>query len=293
MMRQWIEQLEQHDDSAEQADLEPLQRLLEANVARQIPQEHTELLLKLTRQSARFNQFATELLAHSQRDGVDSNVLLDQFKQHLDQLTRDWVLYSWQLPEQLGILMGLFSAQPLPWQEGFEQFAQLLSTLLSNLRPVARPDLIAQMKESLALLERFEQARKHYMAQLSRINAQALERMARQLEGAAVTDIDQLHQLWIESYESAYQQQIGSQEYCAALGEISNAAMALRQGWQRQRDRFCGALGLVTDTRHDELAQRHHQLRRRVRALERELAELRRAVHPKASHKEPNAQDQA
>ncbi len=138
-MRQWIEQLEQHDDSAEQADLEPLQRLLEANVARQIPQEHTELLLKLTRQSARFNQFATELLAHSQRDGVDSAVLLDQFKQHLDQLTRDWVLYSWQLPEQLGILMGLFSAQPLPWQEGFEQFAQLLSTLLSNLRPVARP----------------------------------------------------------------------------------------------------------------------------------------------------------
>ncbi|MET3999423.1 poly(R)-hydroxyalkanoic acid synthase subunit PhaE [Marinobacterium sp. MBR-109] len=293
IMRQWIEQLEQHNSTDEQAGWEHMQQLLTAGISQQIPQEHTELLLKLTRQSASFNRFAAALLQHAQQDSVDSAVLLDQFKQHLDQLTSDWVLHSWQLPEQLGILMGLFSVQQPPWQDSLNQFAQLLATLLSNLQPVARPDLVTQLKECLCLLERFEHARTGYMAQLSTINALALERMTRQLESDAVTDIDQLHQLWIESYESIYQQHIGSHDYCVALGEISNAAMALRHGWQQQRDRFCSALGLVTDTRHDELAQRHHQLRRRVRGLERELAELRHSLQPKASDKDPNAQDQS
>ncbi|MGD9858804.1 MAG: poly(R)-hydroxyalkanoic acid synthase subunit PhaE [Marinobacterium sp.] len=293
IMRQWLDQLEQHTNGEQPGGWEQLQQLLNKVNDRQLPEEHAELLLKLTRQSAGFNRFATELLQQAEQGSIDSEQLLEHFKQHLDELTRDWVLHSWQLPEQLGMLLGLFNLQQAPWQDSLNQFTQLLTGLLANLQPLTRPDLISQLRESISLLERFQQARAAYMAQLSAINTLALEQMSEQLERDAVTDIDHLHRLWIECYESVYQQRIASEEYSLALGEISNAAMALRQGWQQQRDRFCSALGLVTDTRHDELALRHHQLRRRVRTLERELQQLRAVHAPASDHKDTHAQDQS
>ena len=290
MMRLWLEQLEQQrsEDPSTQASL---QQLLDAGLSRQIPWEHAELLLKLTRQSASFSRFATELLQQTHQGSIDRDQLLEQLKQHLDELTRDWVLHSWKLPEQLGILMGLFSAQPASDEEGLNQFASLLSSLLNSLQPHARPDLIAQLKENLTLVEAFEQARTGYIAQLSKLNSLALEQLSIRLEADAVTSPEHLHRLWIECYEAVYHRHINSPEYCQALGEISNAAMALRLGWQKQRDRICSALGLVTDTRHDELAERHHQLRRRVRRLERELTALRQSLEP-VYNKDADAQDQ-
>lgn len=290
IMRQWLEQLEQHDSADAQPDWDTLQELLSAGLSRPIPQEHTELLLKLTRQSASLNRFATELLEQGQ---VDRDRLLERFKQHLDELTRDWVLHSWELPEQLGTLMSLFNLQQQSWQDSLKQLTELLTAFLGRLQPNTRPELVTQLKESIALLERFEQAQTRYLAQLSAINADALEHMSQQLDTSAITDLEHLHQLWIDCYERVYQQRIDSSEYAMALGEISNAAMSLRLGWQRQRDHLCSVLSLVSDTRHDELAQRHHQLRRRVRSLERELAALRQSLQPKATDKDPNAQDQS
>lgn len=290
MMRLWLEQLEQQksEDPSTQASL---QQLLNAGLSRQIPWEHAELLLKLTRQSASFNRFAAEMLKQTRQGSIDRDQLLEQLKQHLDELTRDWVLHSWKLPEQLGILMGLFSSRPAAEEESLDRIASLLSTLLNSLQPHARPDLIAQLKENLSLLEAFEQARVGYIAQLSKLNSLALEQLSLRLEADAVTSPDHLHRLWIECYEAVYHRHLNSPEYCQALGEISNAAMALRLGWQRQRDRICSVLGLVTDTRHDELAERHHQLRRRVRRLERELAALRQSLEP-VYNKDADAQDQ-
>lgn len=289
MMRQWLEQLDPQSGINGQANWEQLQQALAAGLSDTIPTEHTDLLLKLTRQSASFNRFATALLEQDPQGDIDLSSLLEQFKQHLDQLTSEWVLHSWHLPEQLGILMTLFNVQQAPLQDNLSQFTQLLTKLLGNLQPMARPDFVAQIKECLCLLERFEHARTRYTTQLSTINRLALELMSQQLEAEPVTDLDHLHHLWIESYEQIYQQHIGSSEYCEALGEISNAAMALRHGWQLQCDRFCSALGLTTDTRHDELAQRHHQLRRRVRALEHELADLRQALKSQATDRDHNA----
>lgn len=286
MMRQWLEQLDQQSSTDGQTHWEQLQQALTAGLSDTIPAEHTDLLLKLTRQSASFNRFATRLLEQDPQGDIDLTSLLEQFKQHLDQLSSEWVLHSWHLPEQLGILMTLFTAQQAPLQDNLNQFTQLVTTLLSKLQPTARPDLAAQIKECLSLLERFEHARTRYMAQLSTINSLALELMSQELEAQPLTDLDHLHHLWIESYEQIYQQRIGTSEYCEALGEISNAAMALRHGWQLQCDRLCSALGLTTDTRHDELAQRHHQLRRRVRALERELADLRQTLESQATDKD-------
>jgi len=291
MMRQWLEQLEQQKETDHSSAQEPLQRLFDAGLAQQMPWEHTELLLKLTRQSESFNRFATALLEQTREGSIDREQLLEQLKQHLDELSRDWVMHSWKLPEQLGVLMGLFSCQSPTPEDSLSHFAQLLTSLLSSLQPHARPDLIAQLKENLSLLERFERARAGYITQLSTLNSLALEQMNQQLETASLTDPDHLHQLWIECYETVYQAHLGSPEYSQALGEISNAAMALRLGWQNQRDRICSALGLVTDTRHDELAERHHQLRRRVRKLEQELSALRHTLEP-VYNKDADAQDQ-
>lgn len=291
MMRQWLEQLEQNQEAEDPSVREPLQQLFTAGLSQQIPWEHAELLLKLTRQSSSFSRFATELLEQTRQGGVDRDELLERLKQHLDELSRDWVMHSWKLPEQLGVLMGLFSCQPPSSEDSLNRFMQLLSSLLGSLQPHARPDLIAQLKENLALLERFERARAGYIAQLSTINSQALEQMSQRLDADAVTDPEHLHQLWIECYERVYQQHLDNPEYSQALGEISNAAMALRLGWQRQRDRICSALGLVTDTHHDKLAERHHQLRRRVRRLERELNTLRHTLEP-VYNKDADAQDQ-
>jgi site-specific recombinase XerD len=62
IMRQWLDQLEQHGNGEQPGGWEQLQQLLNKVNDRQLPEEHAELLLKLTRQSAGFNRFATELL---------------------------------------------------------------------------------------------------------------------------------------------------------------------------------------------------------------------------------------
>lgn len=281
MMRQWLEQLEQGQNGA---DTSRYWQQLQSQLSHTIPEGtspfQAELLYRITRQSKHFCQFANDLLELcDEQQSIALEHLLDRFRRHLDQLSLDWVLSSWPLPEQLTTLQAVFSLQEAPPLAELKQMNQLLQQLLGALEPQLQPSFFRQLSTNLELLENFERRRERYLAQLGRINNEALEKLSLQLTDITISDLDQLHHIWIDCYEECYQQRLGEQEYLQAFGTLCNAAMALRQGWQQQLDQIYAHCGLVTLSQYDELSRQHHELRRRVRNLERQLTSLQQG-HP-------------
>ncbi len=274
MMRQWLELLEQGQANADPGRYwQQLQSRLAQTTPKDPSRFQADLLYRITRQSEYFHQFAAELLKLCDEDrSITLEQLTDRFRLHLDQLSLDWVLSSWPLPEQLAATLALLTRQNAPPHAELKQLNQLLQQLLGILEPHLQPSLLLQLRDNLTLLENFERQRERYLIQLGRINSEALEGFSHQLADSTISDLEQLHQLWIERYEACYQQRLGEQDYRLAFGALCNAAMALRQGWQQQLEHLYANCGLVTWSQYDELSRQHHELRRRVRNLERQLA---------------------
>lgn len=276
LMRQWLDQLEPSADSTDSGpDWQQLYRQLAAAGDAQAPVQ-VDLLYRITRQNEHFHRFACELLTlYAQQDGapegLDRDALVGRFRQHLDRLNADWVLHSWPLPAQLNALLLLCNRDDSPLLTGLKPLTDLLRQLLSLFETRLQPSLIQTLRNLLTQLQRFEQAQADYLLQLSRINTEALARFNRQLEALRETSVDELHRLWIDSYEHCYQQALQQDAYARAYAELSNAVMALRQAWQQPLEQLYGRLGLVTQSQYDALSRQHHELRRRVRQLERQL----------------------
>lgn len=288
MMRQWLEQLEQGQDGA---DPSRYWQQLQAQLSQATPAGQTtlqaDLLHRITRQNEHFRLFAADLIQLCDKDQrIELNQLLDSFRRHLDQLNLDWVMSSWPLPEQLTATLTLLSRQDSPMHASLQQFNQLLQQLLGSLEPHLLPSLVEQLRAFLHQLEAFELAREHYLHQLSQINGEALDKFSQVLSNSTISDLEQLHQLWINCYEERYQIRLTQHDYQQAFGSLCNAAMALRQSWQEQLEQLYSRCGLVTLSQYDELSRQHHELRRRVRALERQQDSVTpdQASHPKDSN---------
>lgn len=274
IMRQWLEQLEPIKPNSDRGDD---WQSLQAHFSRQTHQGnspfHADLLYRVTRQSEQFQQFAEELIQLcDEQNSVDTEVLIERFRSHLNRLNLAWVLSSWPLPEQLAAALALLIPDDSPLQQGLQQLTPLLQQLLGNLSPHLQPSILEQLHTRLQQLEAFEQARTDYLNRLGRITQDALTQLQQQLGDRQIDEIEQLHLLWIQCYEQAYQQQLQQHAYQQAFGDLCNAAMRLRLGWQQQLDQLYAACGLVTLAQYDELSRQHHELRRRVRDLERQLA---------------------
>lgn len=272
MMRQWLEQLERGSDGAES---NRYWQQLRSQLSQAMPEGgspfQADLLHRITRQSEHFCQFAADLLELcDEEQSVALDQLLDNFRHHLDQLSLDWVLSSWPLPEQLAAVLILLNGQDSPLNTSLKQLNLLLQQLLGTLETQLQPSLRQQLRAGLNRLEAFELAREHYLIQLGQINNRALQQLNQALTESSISDLEQLHQLWINCYEECYQQHLNQPDYQQAFGTLCNAAMAVRQGWQQQLEQFYSSCGLVTLSQYDELSRQHHELRRRVRALERQ-----------------------
>ncbi|WP_170069271.1 poly(R)-hydroxyalkanoic acid synthase subunit PhaE [Marinobacterium halophilum] len=278
MMRQWLDQLEQGQDHNAPEEAQSSFDTQTSSAHSDNP-SHADLLYRLTRQSTQFCRFADELLSlHDDTGSVDSTQLLNTFRRHLDRLNQDWVMHSWTLPEQLGILLTLMTRETP--QPASDLLTKLLQQLLNTLEPHTQPSRLAQLRRTLHQLEHFEQARECYLQQLTAINQTALEHLNQHLVKHPIDNLDALHQQWVDCYEQAYQQQLEQPEYLQAFGNLGNAAMALRHGWQQQLEQLYSACGWVTQTQYDALSQQHHELRRRVRVLERQMQQQATADTP-------------
>ncbi|GAA0684100.1 hypothetical protein GCM10009104_06740 [Marinobacterium maritimum] len=288
MMRQWLEQLEQGQNSPHASRYwQELQSQLSQNASEGVSPLQADLLYRITRQSEHFRHFAADLLKLcDEQQSIAPEQLIDSFRQHLDQLSLDWVLSNWPLPEQLAATLALLTGQDSPLHAGLKQLNPLLQQLLGILEPQLQPSVLQQLRNNLNLLEAFERARERYLLQLGHINSEALVRLGHELAGSSISDLEQLHHLWFRCYEECYQQRLNQQDYQQAFGALCNAAMAMRQGWQQQLDLLYARCGLVTLSQYDELSRQHHELRRRVRMLERQQGSAPQGhpPHSKDSH---------
>ncbi|GAA0785760.1 poly(R)-hydroxyalkanoic acid synthase subunit PhaE [Marinobacterium sediminicola] len=273
MIGQWLEQFEQELNT-------PDSDQYSAGAEGQSPQgetsPHADLLHRITRQSEQFRHFASQLLSLCDDEHhIETDPLIDCFRKHLDQLNLEWILSSWPLPEQLTTVLAIFSQQNSTLNEELQHVNQLLQRLLGTLGPHLQPSLVQQLRTTLEDLRDFARSRQQYLEHLSRINSAALDLFSQRLQGTTISELEQLHRLWIQSYEECYQQALSQEEYRQAFAALCNNAMALRQHWQQQLDHFYSSCGLVTLAQYDELSRQHHELRRRVRVLEQQASHQR------------------
>lgn len=284
MMRQWLDKLEQGQD---RVDPDQAREHIRSDPCdgMNTSQKQADLLYRLTRQNEKFCRFAEQLLIMDRdRQGLDASSVLEAYSQHLDQLSLDWIIHSWALPEQLASALMLPKQFPEPSEHGLTQAIERAHQLLAALEASITPALLRPLHGILAQLQAFDHARTNYQSQLALINKTSIEHLHLSLETTEVSDIDTLHGLWIDSYEHAYRQHSVKPEYEEAFGCLCNTAMSLRNAWQQQLDQLYQTAGLVTLTQYDELSAQHHALRRRVRYLENQVEQLNNIDTPKGSH---------
>lgn len=273
LMRQWLEQLEQQGSMLKGMD--PCHLWPEASAS--LPPQQAELVALLTRQSIEFTRFAQQIIVLLETGSAETglNELLDRFQEHLRTLTQEWILQRWQLPEQLGALFHTHSFQDDLLLDN--PFVHGLKSLLDTpSRLGLQQALQQQLRVAVDRLLEYEQALRDYSAHYSAINTAASADFLAAIEASSppIRSIGQLHDLWVESYESRYSKTIATDGYRDAHGRISNAVTALRQWLQEWRDGLLSQLGIPNGRQLERIHQRLHEQRRQIKALKREIGEL-------------------
>ncbi|GGB90384.1 hypothetical protein GCM10011352_15510 [Marinobacterium zhoushanense] len=280
MMQQWMAHLENNVGTTSDSDpFQPWWQLLKDQLATDdpLPPQQAELMALLTQQSLEFTRFAEQLINQLEQSGSHSemNGLVNQFHNHLRGLTQEWILKRWQLPEQLGALFRTHSFQDdllldNPFIHGVKSLLNTPSIL------GLQHSLQRQLKEGVDLLIEYEQALRDYSAHYAEINTSATSRFLERIEQSspAIDSLGQLHDLWVEAYESGYAERIATAGYRDAHGRISNSVMALRQFLQDLRNTQLQQLGIPNSTQLDLIFQRLNDQRRELKQLRREVAAL-------------------
>lgn len=138
----------------------------------------------------------------------------------------------------------------------------------------------------LAAFRRFAEALTAFQAQLSRSVEAGLDAFRQALDqrrerGETPADLVELHRLWVETAEPAYERVLESDEYAQAFSALHNAAMALGRTAQVFAQPILEALGLPGRAEIEGLRRQMNALRRernRSQRLEAELSLLRQEV---------------
>ncbi|MBA1146275.1 hypothetical protein H0Z60_04310 [Ectothiorhodospiraceae bacterium WFHF3C12] len=125
-----------------------------------------------------------------------------------------------------------------------------------------------------------------YQTELSRSVEAGLEAFQtalaeRKHDGAPPADLTELHALWIESAEPAYEQVLNSRAYAGAFAALHNAAMSFAGAAREYAQPLLEALGMPSRSEIDAMHRHMSDIRRernRSRRLESEVALLRQEV---------------
>ena len=101
--------------------------------------------------------------------------------------------------------------------------------------------------------------------------------------------LQELHDIWVEAYESAYSVTVFTDVYQRSHGRISNALMQLRKFLQDVRDIHFQSVGLATRTGLDTALQRQHKLRKEMRVNRREMLEFQEQLNQLQENTTSNA----
>lgn len=279
MMQQWMTHLE--NSAGTLSDDAPFQTwwqlFQEQSVGDRLPQQQAELLALLTRQSLEFTRFGEQLIAQLEQIGAhtEASGLVNQFHNHLRLLTQEWILKRWQLPEQLGALFRTHSFQDDLLLDN--PFIHGLKSLLNTPAQLSlHHSLQHRLKAGIDLLIEYEQALRDYSAHYAEINSGATARFLERIEHSdpPIDSLSPLHDLWVDTYESSYAQQIATTEYRDAHGRISNSVMNLRLLLQNLRNTQLQQFGIPNADQLDLIYQRINTQRREIKQLQREVEAL-------------------
>jgi hypothetical protein len=291
LMEKWLEQQQAYwaqlsDPNPAQGTTSPWQQLFDTSKAADSDssslQQHLSLLL--AQQAQLLNQHGEALLSAFQApaDGRAPNDTLERWLHALQQQATGDAQQRWKLPDSLTTLLSPLIPAPHPMLDHsmLEAIKHLLGGASDTTDAQDRP---GQHQHLLDLLMEYQSALQHYLTQISLISQQAAGTLCAQLDStdAMASSLTALHDLWVEHYEQAYQEQAFSKDFQNSYGRLSNARMHLQQFAQRLRDAQAIRAGLATQQQLQLMRRDAHQLRKQVRRLQHDLS-VREAPQPPA-----------
>lgn len=243
------------------------------------PQQFSQLLDILGAQSRNFTQYGEDLLRHY-RTGEEHhlNEAVQQFQNYMQKQTGEMLMQQWQIPEQFASLFKTHSfSDDLLFENPFiSGFKSLLETPVIGSNQQSQQ----QVREAMKLTIEYQEALQEYVSHYGSINQNASQMMLEVISTGddKVSSLQQLHDIWVDAYESAYSKTVFTDEYQRSHGRISNALMRLRKFAQDVRDVHFQSVGLATRTGLDTALKRQHQLRKEMRVSNRELQDLKTQV---------------
>ncbi|MGH1432255.1 MAG: poly(R)-hydroxyalkanoic acid synthase subunit PhaE [Neptuniibacter sp.] len=243
------------------------------------PQQFSQLLDILGAQSRHFTQYGEDLLRHY-RTGEEQqlNDAVQQFQNYMQKQTGEMLMQQWQIPEQFASLFKTHSfSDDLLFENPFiSGFKSLLETPVIG----GNQETQQQTREAMKLTIEYQEALQEYVAHYGSINQNASQQMLNCISNAEekVSSLEQLHEIWVDAYESAYSKTVFTDEYQRSHGRISNALMRLRKFAQDVRDVHFQTVGLATRSGLDTALKRQHQLRKEMRSSNRDLQALKKQV---------------
>lgn len=243
------------------------------------PKQFAQLLDILSAQSSNFLEYGESILRSSQAgEQIPLSEAVDSFKSYMQQQTTDALLRQWQVPEQFAALFKTHS---------FRDDLLLDNPFISGLKSLLETPVVGgqretqeQIREAIKLTLEYQEALREYITHYNSINEQAAAKMLEQVSSpeSKITSLQQLHDIWVEAYESAYAKTVFTDAYQRSHGRISNALMLLRKYIQDVRDVQFQSIGLATRKGLDTALSRQHQMRKELRTTKRELAALHEAT---------------
>lgn len=246
------------------------------NMTNEAPAQFSQLLDILGAQAKNFTQYGEDLLKQYQTGNEQHlNEAVLHFQNYMQKQTGEMLMQQWQLPEQFS---SLFKTHSFRDDLMFENpFISGLKSLLETPVIGGNQESQQQIREAIKLLMEYQEALHEYVEHYGSINQHAADQMVSTLtlEEGKVSSLQQLHDIWVEAYESAYSDTVFTDAYQRSHGRISNALMQLRKFIQDVRDVHFQSVGLATRKGLDTALQRQHQLRKEMRVVRRDMQSIR------------------
>ncbi|WP_415888492.1 poly(R)-hydroxyalkanoic acid synthase subunit PhaE [Neptuniibacter sp. SY11_33] len=248
-------------------------------VKQEAPEQFAQMLDILGAQSKNFTQYGEELLNQYRNGGEQHlNQAVHEFQKYMQKQTADALMQQWQLPEQFA---SLFKTHSFRDDLLFENpFSSGMKSLLETPIIGTHRETQLQTREATKLTIEYQEALQEYVEHYSSINQNASTQMLTKLTETAdeVSTLQQLHDIWVDAYESAYSDTVFTDAYQRSHGRISNALMNMRKFAQDVRDVHFQSVGLATRKGLDTALQRQHQLRKEMRNNRREMLVMQQEI---------------
>lgn len=190
----------------------------------------------------------------------------------------NFALKEFSLPEQFSALFKTHSFQDdLLFDNAFINAIKNhldIPTLGSN------RELQERLQEGGKLWLEYQEALSRYLELYSSIQLDTSKLMLERLRDGSsqINTLGELHDLWVDAYESCYQKLVFTLEYRQAHGRISNAFMALRKYALDMRDLQAKQLGMPTRVEMNTALKRQHEARKQLKRMEKDMQALKQQM---------------